>query len=223
MIHIVNYGLGNVQAFLNMYYRLGIEARLASTAEELTKAQRIILPGVGAFDRAIKLLNESGMRSVLERKVMQEKVPLIGICVGMQILSDGSDEGELPGLGWVPGRVRSFASNTRSTQLPLPHMGWNDVRPTRAAPIMQALEDGSRFYFLHSYYFECSDPSHCAATASYGDEFACVVASDNVIGVQFHPEKSHHWGMQLLKNFAEIEDVATEDFPMPAGAPGRTG
>lgn len=223
MIHIVNYGLGNVQAFLNMYYRLGIEARLASTAEELAQAQRIILPGVGAFDRAIKLLDESGMRPVLERKVREEKVPLIGICVGMQMLADGSDEGELPGLSWIPGRVRSFASNPLSAQLPLPHMGWNDVRPTKEAPIMRALEDGSRFYFLHSYYFECSDPSHCAATASYGDEFACVVASDNVIGVQFHPEKSHHWGTQLLKNFAEIEDVATKDFPLPAGASGRAG
>jgi imidazole glycerol-phosphate synthase subunit HisH len=222
MISIVNYGLGNVQAFLNVFYRLDIEAKLASTADELHDADRIILPGVGAFDRAIRLLDESGMRQTLEHKVTAEKVPVIGICVGMQMLASCSDEGELPGLGWIPGRVRSFAANSKSQKLPVPHMGWNDVRSSKPSGLMRELEMASRFYFLHSFYFECDDHAHSVATASYGDEFACVVAAGNVFGVQFHPEKSHHWGAQLLKNFAEIENVATKDFAMLANTSGRT-
>jgi imidazole glycerol-phosphate synthase subunit HisH len=223
LIHIVNYGLGNVQAFLNVYYRLGIEARLASTAEDLADAKRIILPGVGAFDRAMRLLDASGMRDTLEHKVREEKVPVIGICVGMQILASGSDEGELAGLGWIPGRVHSFASNALSANLPLPHMGWNEVHAVKTSSVMRDLEEESRFYFLHSFYFECENEAHRVATAHYGPEFACIVGSENVFGVQFHPEKSHHWGAQLLKNFAEIEDVTTTDFALPVSASGRPG
>lgn len=223
MIRIVNYGLGNVEAFLNVYYRLGIDARLASNAAELADAERIILPGVGAFDRAMQLLDASGMRDVLEKKAHVERVPVIGICVGMQILANGSDEGTAAGLGWIPGRVRSFASNPLSSELPLPHMGWNDISPTGHGAILRDLEPHPRFYFLHSFYFECDDHAHTVATAHYGHDFACVVAADNIIGVQFHPEKSHHWGTQLLKNFAEIDNVATTDFALPAGASGRAG
>lgn len=221
MIHIVNYGLGNVQAFLNVYYRLGIKACLASTASELQGAERIILPGVGAFDRALNLLDASGMRPTLERLVCEEKKPVLGICVGMQILADRSDEGELSGLGWIPGRVRSFASHPQSACLPLPHMGWNDVQSSGDHPIMRDLGKDPRFYFLHSFYFECENPSHIAATSHYSHEFSCAVASGNVFGAQFHPEKSHHWGVQLLKNFAEIDDVTTQNFALPAGASGR--
>ena len=203
MIHIVNYGLGNVQAFANMYKRLGIDACLASTADALAQAQRIILPGVGAFDHAVTLLDQSGMRPVLEHLVVEKKVPVLGICVGMQILADGSDEGQLPGLGWVPGRVRSFASNPASAQLPLPHMGWNDVRPSSPSSLFRDLETDARFYFLHSFYFEAAAGGETLATAHYGMDFSCSVRAGNVLGVQCHPEKSHHWGAQLLKNFAE--------------------
>ena len=204
MIHIIDYGLGNVQAFLTMFRRLGLEATRAKTAGDLVGASKIILPGVGAFDHAIKLLDESGMRPVLDALVLKDKVPVLGICVGMQILATSSEEGHLPGLGWVPGKVRSFRLDERSASLPLPHMGWNDVHSISGSPIFSGLESDARFYFLHSYFFECIEQSHVAATASYGLDFSCAVSSGNVFGVQFHPEKSHHFGAQLLKNFAEF-------------------
>lgn len=204
MIHVVDYGLGNVQAFLTMFKRLGFEATRAQTASDLVGASKIILPGVGAFDHAIELLDQSGMRAALEALVLRDKVPVLGICVGMQILASASDEGRLPGLGWVPGKVRSFRVHEQSASLPLPHMGWNDVQPKPGAPFFAHLESDARFYFLHSYFFECDEPSHVAAIASYGFDFCCAVSADNVHGVQFHPEKSHHFGAQLLKNFAEL-------------------
>jgi glutamine amidotransferase len=204
MIHVIDYGLGNVQAFLTVYKRLGIEATAARSAADLVGVRKIILPGVGAFDHAIELLEKSGMRPTLETLVMQNKVPVLGICVGMQMLASASDEGHLPGLGWVPGKVGAFRTNGQSAHLPLPHMGWNDVQPKSRSRLFAGLESDARFYFLHSYYFDCNDPSHVAATASYGLDFSCAVSADNVHGVQFHPEKSHHFGTQLLKNFAEL-------------------
>ncbi len=204
MIHVVDYGLGNVQAFLTTFKRLGLKATRAKTAEDLVGASKIILPGVGAFDHAIGLLDRSGMRPVLETLVLKDKVPVLGICVGMQILATSSEEGNSPGLGWVPGKVRSFRSDDRSADLPLPHMGWNDVEPKSGSPVFAGLESNARFYFLHSYFFECDEPSHIAAVASYGVDFSCAVSAGNVYGVQFHPEKSHHFGAQLLKNFGEL-------------------
>lgn len=204
MIHIVDYGLGNVQAFANMYKRLGIAATRASNAAALEGATKLILPGVGAFDKAMELLDESGMRPVLERLVVGEQVPVLGICVGMQMLASGSDEGRLAGLGWVPGRVRAFTDAPQSAALPLPHMGWNDVAPSPGSALFAGLEADARFYFLHSFFFDSHDPAHLAARATYGLNFGCAVSAGNVHGVQFHPEKSHHYGALLLKNFAEL-------------------
>lgn len=204
MIHIVDYGLGNIQAFVTMYKRLGVETVRVTCGEDLRGVSKLILPGVGAFDHAMELLDASGMRPALEHLVMQDKVPVLGICVGMQILGDSSEEGLGAGLGWVGGRVRSFAGNLDSAGLPMPHMGWNDVVPAVGSPLFKGLEKDARFYFLHSYYFECSDMTNVAARADYGFQFDCVVQSGNVFGVQFHPEKSHHWGAALLKNFAEL-------------------
>jgi glutamine amidotransferase len=204
LIHVIDYGLGNVQAFLTLYKRLGIEAIRAKTIADLTSASKIILPGVGAFDYAISLLNQSGMRPILETLVLEDKVPVLGICVGMQILASSSDEGQLPGLGWIAGKVRPFDVNELSRRIPLPHMGWNDVHPNLGHPLFSGLETDAKFYFLHSYYFECDQPAHIAATASYGIDFSCAVSANNVYGVQFHPEKSHLFGTQLLKNFAEL-------------------
>lgn len=209
MIHIIDYGLGNVQAFTNMYKRLGIQATRARSAMDLEGATRIILPGVGAFDHAITLLDKSGMRPALEELVIERKVPVLGICVGMQILASSSEEGKLTGLGWVPGRVRSFRSVSESAQLPMPHMGWNDVVPGSATSLFKGLEADSRFYFLHSFFFDCDHREHALARASYGFDFSCAVAAGNVYGVQFHPEKSHHYGAALLKNFAELPNAAT--------------
>ena len=204
MITIIDYGLGNIQAFANMYKRLGFDVCRATRASELEGATKLILPGVGAFDHAMELLDASGMRPVLDALVLQHHVPVLGICVGMQILADGSDEGGLPGLGWVPGKVKAFRTDERSASLPLPHMGWNDVQPRAGAKLFVGLEKDARFYFLHSFFFECAEPQFAAATTSYGLEFSCAVSSGNVYGVQFHPEKSHHYGARLLKNFAEL-------------------
>lgn len=202
MIRVVDYGVGNIQAFLTMFKRLGLAAERARKADELSDATRLILPGVGAFDHAMQTLNDSGMRPFLEELVLGRKLPVLGVCVGMQLLANGSDEGVLPGLGWVPGRVRAFSSHPAAAALPMPHMGWNDVTPRPDHPLFAGFEPEPRFYFLHSYYFECDDPAHRAATAHYGLDFDCMVSRGHIHGVQCHPEKSHRFGALLLKNFA---------------------
>lgn len=204
MIRIVDYGVGNIQAFLTMYKRLGLEATRARTAPELEGATRLVLPGVGAFDHAMTLLNQSGMRPRLEEMVLAQQVPVIGICVGMQMLAGGSDEGVLPGLNWVPGRVKAFATTPASKDLPMPHMGWNDLKVRPGNKLFTDFESEPRFYFLHSYYFDAEDKADVAATAEYGLDFDCIVSKGHIHGVQCHPEKSHHFGAQLLKNFAEL-------------------
>lgn len=205
MITIIDYGLGNIGAFLNMYKRMNIPAKAVRTGDELADAERIVLPGVGAFDHAMELLDASGMRPLLEEKALGDKVPVVGVCVGMQILADRSEEGQGQGLGWIPGTVRHFRSMPTPNSLPLPHMGWNDVEPLAAdGGLFRGLERDARFYFLHSFYYECADSVDRAATATYGAPFACAVRRSNVWGVQFHPEKSHHFGAMLLKNFAEL-------------------
>jgi glutamine amidotransferase len=205
MICIVDYGVGNIQAFLNLFKRVGVEARRADTPEVLSNATRLVLPGVGHFDHAMQRLNDSGMRPKLEELVLCAHVPVVGICVGMQMLAQGSDEGGLPGLNWVPGRVRAFESQPQSAALPMPHMGWNELQPSANSKLFsRGFDDGAQFYFLHSYFFDAEDKDDVAATASYGLNFDAVVSRGHVHGVQCHPEKSHHWGEQLLKNFVEL-------------------
>ena len=203
MIAIVHYGLGNVQAFANIYKRLNIPAGIAETHEAILAADRIILPGVGAFDWAMKRLDASGLRPALEDAVGQGK-PVLGICVGMQILARRSDEGALPGLDWIDGEVKRFDETTFNQKTRLPHMGWNDVAPCNGSGLFRGLETGARFYFLHSYYFMARNPDHVLATTDYNGCYASAVQAGNVLGVQFHPEKSHAWGIQLLKNFSEF-------------------
>lgn len=202
MITIVDYGLGNVNAFLNVYRRLNIAARTARRADDLHDAVKIILPGVGAFDHAMARLTESGMRNALDEAVLRRRVPILGVCVGLQMLGRDSAEGRLPGLGWIDGRVQSLAS--LAAPLPVPHIGWNDARPVADERLFARLESPPRFYFLHSFYFHCDRAGDAIAMADYGRDFACAVRAGNVYGVQFHPEKSHRNGVQLLKNFAEI-------------------
>jgi glutamine amidotransferase len=144
------------------------------------------------------------MRPALERMVLEQQVPVVGVCVGMQMLAEGSDEGRVPGLNWVPGRVKAFANHPLTTQLPMPHMGWNTLAPKAGASLFaQGFDDAPQFYFLHSFYFEAADRQDVAATANYGIDFDAVVSRGHIHGVQCHPEKSHHWGAQLLKNFVE--------------------
>jgi glutamine amidotransferase len=205
VIRIVDYGVGNIQAFLNMFKRLGISAERARTPAQMQDAARLILPGVGAFDHAMQLLNDSGLRPTLEQMVLERQVPVLGVCVGMQMLAAGSEEGVLPGLNWVPGRVRAFAGTPASAALPMPHMGWNDLEVGAGSALFASgFDDSPRFYFLHSYYFEAEDRAYVAATAQYGLDFDAVVSRGHIHGVQCHPEKSHHWGGQLLKNFSEL-------------------
>jgi glutamine amidotransferase len=204
MITIVDYGLGNVRAFLNLYHRLNVPARAAATADDLKTATKVILPGVGHFDHAMERLVASGMRETLEELVLGARVPVLGICVGMQMLARSSDEGTLAGLGWISGRVRRFGTEGAFGGLPLPHMGWTDVRPAAGNPLFKEFGSDARFYFLHSYYLACDAAPDVAAEASYGIDFCCAVNAGNIYGVQFHPEKSHHDGTRLLKNFAEL-------------------
>lgn len=204
MITIVDYGLGNVQAFANIYKRLEIPVRLARNADELAGASHIILPGVGAFDWAMARLNASGMRDTLDHLVQVRHKPVLGICVGMQMMAKGSDEGSSAGLGWFDARVRLFDDSLFVARTHLPHMGWNDVTPLHTDGLLRNLGQDARFYFLHSYYFDPTDPADTLATTVYGTQFACAVQRGHVHGVQFHPEKSHGWGIQLLKNFSEL-------------------
>jgi imidazole glycerol-phosphate synthase subunit HisH len=204
MITIIDYGLGNIRAFLNAYKRLNIEVAVASSAGELESASKVILPGVGAFDHAMQLLDGSGMRGALDRLVLRDGVPVLGVCVGMQILARSSDEGNLPGLGWIEGEVKRLASPAAANAIVLPHMGWNDVRPAGSGKLFGDLESGSRFYFLHSYYLRCDRDKDVLAVCDYGLQFSCAVNAGNIYGVQFHPEKSHRFGTRLLQNFAEL-------------------
>lgn len=204
MITIVDYGLGNIRAFLNVYRRLNIEANTARSREELTGASKLILPGVGSFDHAMDQLKASGMRQTLDDLVLGQRVPVLGVCVGMQMLARSSEEGTSPGLGWIEGSVRGLGKLASTGALPVPHMGWNDVRPVSSSRLFDGLHSDARFYFLHSYYFHCDRADETIAVSSYGLEFACAVNAANVFGVQFHPEKSHRCGTRLLQNFAEL-------------------
>lgn len=200
MITIVDYGLGNIRSFANIYKKLGIPCSIARGADELCRATHLILPGVGAFDWAMHKLEVSGLRPVLDDLVLNQQVPVLGICVGMQMMANCSDEGSLPGLGWIPGEVKLFDESLLSFKTGLPHMGWNDVLPQQNSLFTRIVDP--RFYFLHSYCFVPDSTDHIIAEAHYGRRFAAAICKGNVIGVQFHPEKSHHWGVQLLQNFA---------------------
>ena len=204
MIAIINYGVGNINAFTNVYKKLGIRIKIVRSADDLNDVTKIILPGVGSFDHAMTKLNQSGMRPVIDNMVLNNKIPIIGICVGMQMLAKTSEEGVLPGLGFINAVVRKFDESKMNPKLNLPHMGWNEVRPSIGLKLFFKLENKPLFYFLHSYYFDCKSAEDSIAKADYGGEFDCAVNFNNIYGVQFHPEKSHQYGIQLLKNFSEI-------------------
>lgn len=205
MITIVDYGLGNIQALANIYKRLDVPVTFARNADDLAGSTHIILPGVGAFDWAMERLEVSGMRSTLDRLVLEDKKHILGICVGMQMMARRSDEGSAAGLCWFDAEVKRFDEAHIQGRTHLPHMGWNDVQPLDTLGLFQDIGADASFYFLHSYYFAPKDTTDILAYTEYGDRFACAVQRQNIYGVQFHPEKSHGWGIQLLKNFADLK------------------
>jgi len=204
MITLIDYGVGNIFAFQNVYKRLDIPTKIAKTPADLKNAEKLILPGVGAFDYAMEQLNASGMRQILDELVMEKKIPIIGICVGMQMMGNRSDEGTSEGLKWVDADIIKFDENLIQQRTKLPHMGWNDVSPLKGHPLFKGLEQESIFYFLHSYYFKCNHREDVIAISDYGISFASAVNSNNIYGIQFHPEKSHQYGEKLLNNFAQL-------------------
>lgn len=203
MITIVNYGMGNLGSVQNMFKRIGVPSEISGDPEVVAKASKLLLPGVGAFDAAMQKIAESGLREVMDRKVLEEKVPTLGICLGMQLLTNGSEEGVLPGLGWIPARCFRF-SFPEGSKLKIPHMGWNYVFPKKDSPLTADLPAEPRFYFVHSYYVQCDNEENVLMTTPYGSDFHSIVQRDNVYGAQFHPEKSHKYGMKLLANFASL-------------------
>ncbi len=204
MIGIIDYGVGNIKAFENVYKKLDIPIKIVKTEDDFIDVTKIILPGVGAFDHAMEKLNQSGMRSKLDELVTIKKLPIIGICVGMQMMAKSSDEGSLPGLSWIDANVKKFDVSKINSATRLPHMGWNDVEVIKSNRLFEGLENNAKFYFLHSYYFDCFDPEDGIAQAEYGVPFICAANHHNIYGVQFHPEKSHDYGVKLLENFSKL-------------------
>jgi len=202
MITIIDYGVGNIFAFQNVYKRLNIPTKIAKNISDLASAKKIILPGVGAFDYAMHRLNASGMREKLDELVLDKKVPVLGICVGMQMMGNKSDEGVLEGLKWIDADILKFDESLIKQRTKLPHMGWNDVVMTKKNILFNELDENAIFYFLHSYYFKCHQQNDVIATTEYGISFTSAVNVNNIFGIQFHPEKSHRYGEQLLNNFA---------------------
>ena len=197
MITIINYGMGNLGSIQNMFKRIGVESEITGDEQQIARATKMLLPGVGAFDAAMQKINESGILNILNKKALDEKIPVLGICLGMQLLTRSSEEGILPGLGWLNARTIKF--NLQDTSLKVPHMGWNLILPVRESPLIAELPEEPRFYFVHSYHVQCSNSEDVLTTTNYGKQFHSIVQHENIFGAQFHPEKSHKYGMKLSK------------------------
>jgi len=204
MITIVDYRIGNLNSIGNMLKKIGAPAVVTSSADDLRRAQKLIMPGIGAFDAGMNRLMDSGLIPILTERVMVDKTPTLGICLGMQLMTRGSEEGQLPGLGWIQATTRRF-DRTIDPALTIPHMGWNVVKPVKQSRVLDDCPEEPRFYFTHSYYVHCEDPEDRLLSVEHGAlSFDAGFEHGNLIGVQFHPEKSHRFGMWFLKNFAEI-------------------
>ena len=204
MITIVDYGVCNVGSLRNMLKKIGSAAQISGDPEIVAQAEKLILPGVGAFDPAVLRLQKAGLDSAIRHAAGQRKVPALGICLGMQLMGHTSEEGNLTGLSLVNAKSRRFARSPEHPDLRIPHMGWNTVHPLREHPLFHGLETRNRFYFVHSYCVVCADSSDILGETDYGGKFTSCFAHQNLFGVQFHPEKSNRFGMKMLQNFAEI-------------------
>jgi imidazole glycerol-phosphate synthase subunit HisH len=202
VIAILDYGMGNLPSLVNMFRRSGIDAQPVQDVGELRTADKLVLPGVGAFDAAMSRINGApGLRDTLEDLAMVRKIPVLGVCLGMHLLTRSSEEGALPGLGWVGASTVRFP---RSRERKVPHMGWNVARPTQSSPITDGVGDEPRYYFVHSFYVKADHQSSSIMSTEYGLEFDAAISHENIFGVQFHPEKSHRFGMQILHNFGNL-------------------
>lgn len=204
MITIVDYGVGNLGSIINMLKKAGSKAQASSDPEVLVRAEKLILPGVGAFDAGMQKLNECGLVPLLNHLVLEKKVPVLGLCLGMQLMTHKSEEGQLAGLGWIGAETARFKFEGGQAHLKIPHMGWNTLNIERPHPLVSELGAEARFYFVHTYHVICDDPVDIVASAEYGYAFPAVLSRGNIMGAQFHPEKSHKFGMRLLRNFAEL-------------------
>lgn len=203
MIGIIDYGMGNPGSIRNMFKRIGADSIITGNKDVLAKTDKLIMPGVGSFDAGIERLNNLGLVDFLNERVMREKVPILGICLGMQLFTKTSEEGEKPGLGWLDARTVRFSFDESGESLKIPHMGWNYVNVVKNGNVLNDMGQGSRFYFVHSYHVRCNDPTDVLLTTKYGCEFVSAFCRENILGVQFHPEKSHKFGMKFLKSFVE--------------------
>lgn len=201
MLVIVDYGVGNLASIQNMLKKIGAPSKISSNGEEIGEAEKLILPGVGAFDTCAAKLQQSGLVEVLSKKVIQDKTPVLGVCVGMQLLAESSEEGILPGLGWIRGTIIKFRAALLPPGTKIPHMGWTDVTAVKSSKLFEKMYEDPRFYFVHSYHAQLLDESDALIYAEYGYRFVAGVERANILGVQFHPEKSHKFGMKLLENF----------------------
>ncbi|MFH1004448.1 MAG: imidazole glycerol phosphate synthase subunit HisH [Bacteroidota bacterium] len=199
MIVIIDYGVGNLVSIKNILKKVGINASISNEINVIKDASKLILPGVGSFNYSMQKINENGLNNILNQKVLIEKIPLLGICLGLQLMTKESEEGQLPGLGWINAKTIRFRLN--DTKLKIPNMGWNEIIIKKESKLFHDMPQPSRFYFAHSFHLECFDKQDILLTANYGYEFICGIEKDNIVGVQFHPEKSHKYGMKLLYNF----------------------
>lgn len=202
MITIIDYGMGNLGSIRNMIKKIGGESIITNDINEIKKAEKLILPGVGRFDAGMNNLKEMNLIELLNDKVLKEKTPILGICLGMQLLTNYSEEGNVGGLGWIDAKTIKF--NSEDKNFKIPHMGWNEIKVINESPIVRELENESRFYFVHSYYVKCNNEKNRIAIADYGNDFDCIIQNGTILGTQFHPEKSHKFGMKLMKNFMEL-------------------
>ena len=203
-ISVVDYGIGNIKSICSALEKSDADIVLTDNRREILSSHGLILPGVGAFDYAMEKFNNSGLKDEIIKLVLKDEVPILGICVGAQMLCSSSDEGNLPGLNWIDASVKMFPKNEGKLNLPLPHMGWNDVKSVNRPKLFDGMHDESRFYFLHSYYIDCRKSSQVVATSEYPKKFVCSVNNKSIYGVQFHPEKSHQFGVKLLDNFYRL-------------------
>lgn len=208
MIVIVDYGMGNLGSVLNMLKKVGAKATISSSKDDILNAEKIVLPGVGSFDSGIKHIYERGLLEVLNTKVLKEKTPFLGICLGMQLITKCSEEGKREGFGWIDAKTVRFNFSNYKENLRIPHMGWNTVNIKERNHITNDLGEEPRFYFVHSYHLVCNNKDNVILTTNYGYEFATGIQQDNIYGFQFHPEKSHKFGIKLFDNFCKISDNA---------------